>query len=159
MTNTFDRENAISVGLLIMRFGFGVYLLTHGVGKLEMLMNGQFEQFGDPIGLGNQLSLTLVTFAEFVCAILVIIGLATRFASIPVVINMAVAAFVAHGSDPWTMTEAANLFMSGQSESWASKEPALLYLTPFLGFIFTGAGRFSLDEIIRRRRARGHQQA
>lgn len=157
MTNGFNRETALSIGLLIMRLGFGGYLLTHGVGKLEMLMNGQFEQFGDPIGLGNQLSLILVTFAEFLCAILVMIGLATRFASIPVVITMAVAAFVVHGSDPWTMTEAANLFMSGQSESWASKEPALLFLVPFLGFIFTGAGRFSLDEMIRRRRERGRQ--
>ena len=149
-----QREMTTSVGLLILRLGIGGYLLTHGLGKLEMLMAGQFEQFGDPIGIGSQLSLILVTFAEFVCAILLMLGLATRLAAIPIVINMGVAAFTAHGSDPWTSSEAARAFMSGESESWASKQPALMFLIPAFALIFTGPGRFSLDEVIRRWRER-----
>jgi uncharacterized membrane protein YphA (DoxX/SURF4 family) len=42
--------------------------------------------------------------------------------------------------------------MAGTAESWASKEPALLYLVAFLALIFTGAGRYSLDALIRKRR-------
>jgi uncharacterized membrane protein YphA (DoxX/SURF4 family) len=62
-----------------------------------------------------------------------------------IVISMSVAAFVAHGADPWTMEQGYKLFMTGASKSWASREPALLYLIPFLGLVFTGAGKFSFD--------------
>jgi putative oxidoreductase len=43
---------------------------------------------------------------------------------------MCVAAFVIHGSDPFS-----------------GKELALMYLVPFLTLVFTGAGRFSLDQL------------
>lgn len=143
-----SRATLESIGLLILRLGMGGYMATHGWGKLQMLINGQADQFGDPIGLGPGLSLFLVTVAEFFCALAIVPGLATRLAAIPPVLAMAVAAFVAHGGDPWTMSEAAQLFFAGESESWASKEPALIFLTGFLTLIFTGAGRFSLDELI-----------
>jgi putative oxidoreductase len=140
-----------SVGLLILRLGFGGYLATHGWGKLQMVLGGQFDRFSDPIGIGSGASLVLVMFAEFFCSILVMLGLATRLAAIPVVIAMAVAAFVAHWNDPWTMGEAARLFYSGASTSWASKQPALLFMIAFLTLIFTGPGRFSADASIRAR--------
>lgn len=138
----------ISIGLLILRLGVGGYLLTHGWGKLQMLLAGDFDKFGDPIGLGSGLSLVLVAVAEFFCSLLVMLGFVTRFAAAVVVLSMAVAALVAHSNDPWTMEQAARLFMAGESKSWASKEPALLYLIPFLALIFTGAGRFSIDGLI-----------
>jgi putative oxidoreductase len=141
-----------SIGLLILRLGMGGLMLTHGWSKLQMALAGDFDKFGDPIGLGSAASLVLVVFAEFVCAILVMVGLATRFAAVPVVVAMGVAAFVAHGSDPWTMEEAARRFMAGEAEFWGSKQPALMYLAPFLAIVFTGAGRFSIDGLIRRRR-------
>lgn len=137
-----------SGGLSILRIGLGVYMLTHGWGKLQMLLNGQFEQFGDPLGLGSGLSLFLITFAEFFCALAVVLGLGTRFAALVLVVAMGVAALVAHGGDPWTMGEAARLFRAGEAQSWASKEPALLYLVGFLSLVFTGAGRFSIDAVI-----------
>lgn len=146
------KETWSSVGLLILRLGFGGYLMTHGWGKLQMMLQGQWSAMGDPIGIGSTASLTLVTFAEFVCAILVMIGLGTRLASIPVVIAMGVAAFVAHGADPWTMATAAMRFFAGESQSWASKQPALMFLIAFLGLVFTGAGRFSLDHLIAARK-------
>ncbi|MEP0845010.1 MAG: DoxX family protein [Phycisphaerae bacterium] len=134
-----------SFGLLILRLGVGGYMATHGWGKVRMLIAGDFSGMGDPIGLGNALSLLLVTMAEFLCALLVMVGLATRLAAVPVVFAMGVAAFVAHGADPWSMEKAAKLFMSGAASSWASKEPALLFLVPFLALVFTGAGRLSVD--------------
>jgi putative oxidoreductase len=131
--------------------GVGGFLFTHGVGKLRMLLAGDFDKFGDPIGLGPGLSLVLVTLAEFVAALLVMLGLGTRVAAAVVAVSMSVAAFAAHRSDPWTMEQGYMLFMSGQSKSWASKEPALLYLIAFLAMVFTGAGRWSLDAVIRNR--------
>jgi putative oxidoreductase len=137
-----------SIGLLILRLGVGGYMLSHGWSKLQMLMAGKFDQFADPIGLGNTLSLVLVVMAEFVGSLLVMIGLATRFAAAISVIAMGVAALVVHGGDPWSMETAAMRFMSGEAKSWASKEPAMLYLIPFLALVFTGAGKFSLDRLI-----------
>ncbi len=133
-------EPLTSLGLLILRLGIGGFMLSHGWGKAQMLINGQADKFGDPIGLGSALSLILMVIAEFVCAILVMIGFATRLAAIPVVIGMAVAAFKVHANDPWTM-----------QGGGGSKEPALLFLIPFLALVFTGAGKFSVDGLIWRR--------
>ena len=134
-----------AIGLLILRLGLGGYMLTHGIGKLQMIIEGRLDQFGDPIGLGPELSLIAVTGAEFLCAILVIFGAGTRFAALPIVFTMGVAAFVVHGDDPWTMMSAVKAFRSGASESFSSKELALVYLIGFLALAFTGAGRFSVD--------------
>lgn len=144
-------DAATSIGLLILRLGFGGYMLSHGMGKLRMLIAGDFEKFGDPIGVGSTASLILVTVAEFLCPLLVMAGLFTRYAAVPVVIAMGVAAFIVHGGDPWSMGTAARAFLAGDSQSWSSKEPALLFLIPFLALIFSGAGSLSLDGWLRRR--------
>lgn len=133
-----------SIGLLILRVGIGGFMATHGFGKLQMLLSGDYSMWQDPIGVGVTASLALAVFGEFVCPLLVMTGLATRLAAIPPAITMAVAAFVIHAGDPWTMGPG------------ASKEPALLFLIPFLALVFTGPGRLSLDALIasrlRRRR-------
>lgn len=141
-----------SIGLLILRLGVGGYMCSHGVGKLRMLLAGDFAKLGDPIGIGSVPSLVLVTAAEFLCALLVMVGLGTRFAAVPAVISMSVAAFVAHAKDPWSSETAAMAFFSGQSKVWFSKEPALMFLFVFLALVFTGAGALSLDGLIERRR-------
>ncbi len=154
---TERRETANSIGLLILRVGIGGFLVTHGWGKLQMLLSGGAARFGDPIGLGPTLSLALVTLSEFACALLIIAGLATRLAAVPPVISMSVAAFVVHAANPWSMETAARAFFSGASKDWLSKEPALLYLVPVLSLLFTGGGKFSLDALVaarwKRRRA------
>mgnify|MGYP002380947190 CR=1 FL=1 len=118
-----------SIGLLILRVGFGGYMATHGWGKFQMLMAGEYYKFGDPIGLGNTLSLIGAVGAEFFCALLVVLGIGTRFAAAPIVFTMGVAAFIVHANDPWTMG------------GGASKEPAMLFMMVFLALIFTGAGK------------------
>lgn len=137
-----------SIGLLILRIGIGGYLLTHGWGKVQMVLAGDFAKFGDPIGLGAPASLVLVTGAEFLCSLLVIFGFATRLAAAAIVFSMGVAAFVVHAADPWTMGEGARLFLAGLAKSWASKEPALLYLIPFLSLVISGAGGLSIDGLV-----------
>jgi putative oxidoreductase len=134
-----------SLGLLLLRLGFGGYMAAHGWDKLQMVIAGEFANFGDPIGLGPTASLVLVTIAEFFCALLVLLGAGTRFAAAPIVFAMGVAALVVHGSDPWTSGTGAELFFSGKAKMWSSKEPALLYLCAFLTLMLTGPGRYSLD--------------
>lgn len=122
------------IGLLLLRLGFGaLMILEHGWPKLQRILAGNLDQFGDPIGLGPELSLLLVTFAEFLCAILLMFGLFTRWALIPLIIAMLVAVFVANWGDPLS-----------------DKELGLLYLTAFFCLLFTGPGWYSLDRVIRK---------
>ncbi len=127
------------IGLLILRVLPGLFLLlSHGWSKLTRVP-GIFESFPDPIGMGSAVSAGVAIFAEVVCALLVVVGVFTRFAAIPIVILLLIAAFVIHADDPW-----------------GKKEFALIYCVPFLVLIFTGAGKYSLDSLIQRgRRERG----
>jgi putative oxidoreductase len=148
-----------SLGLLILRLGVGGLLAVHGWSKLQMVLGGQLDKFADPIGLGSAASLILVTVAEFGCAILVMLGLATRLAAIPPVVAMAVAAFIVHAKDPWSLEQAARQVVNGMFMSGPAKEGALLYLIPFLTLVFTGAGRISFDALIWGRRPKGAEAA
>jgi putative oxidoreductase len=124
-----------SVGLLIVRVGVGgMMLFGHGLDKL-LTFGHKASFFPDPLGIGSGPSLALATFAEFLCSILLILGLATRVVAAPLLVTMLVAAFVIHADDPWS-----------------KKEFALLYAVPFLALMFTGPGDFSLDEMIGRKR-------
>jgi putative oxidoreductase len=113
--------------------------MTHGWGKVQMVMAENFDKFPDPLNIGSKYSLICTALAEFVCAGLVAIGFLTRFAAIGPVIAMSVAAFIIHKNDPWFGAP-------------PSKEPALLFLTGFLTLVFTGPGRFSIDGIMFGRR-------
>lgn len=133
-------ETVRSLGLLILRLGTGgLMVFGHGWGKLSNFSEGA-ANFGDPIGLGPTVSFALVVFAEFFCGIALAFGLLTRLALVPLVVAMAVAAFVHHAQDP--------LFVA--TSGMPAKEFALLYLIPFLALFFTGPGRYSVDGLLGR---------
>ena len=123
------------LSLLLLRVTFGgAMIIGHGQGKLEKLMSGNPIKFMNFMGLGEEVSLTLVVFAEFLCALLLAIGLFTRYASIPLIFTMCVA-FSVHIADPFSDMEA-----------------SLLYLTSYIVICLLGAGKFSLDYLIWNRR-------
>lgn len=124
-------------GLLILRVGVGLLMAGHGLGKVMDLFGGKAADFPDPIGVGPVASLALAAFAEFLCALLVVFGIKTRWAAIPPVITMLVAVLIIHANDPFDQ-----------------KEHPLLFAIPFLALAFTGAGRFSVDAWLERRRGR-----
>ncbi|MDC8001574.1 DoxX family protein [Aequorivita todarodis] len=117
-----------NLGLLLLRMGFGGMMLTHGIPKLLKMISGDFS-FGDPIGLGETATLILAVLCEVFFPILVIIGFKTRLSAIPVIITMAVAAFVVHAADPFGI-----------------KEKAILYLIGFIAIALLGAGKYSVDK-------------
>lgn len=123
------------IGLLILRLGLGgMIFFGHGWGKL-MSFSASSAMFPDPLGIGPSISMALATFAEAFCGVAIMLGMFTRFTAIPPLVTMAVAAFIVHSGDPFS-----------------TKEKALLYGLGFLALSLLGAGRFSLDEIIRIRR-------
>jgi len=120
-----------SIGLLVTRVIVGGLLFyQHGWSKL-IGFKAKVQGFPDPIGLGSELSLGLTVGAEVVCAGLIVLGLFTRLAALPIVFLMVVAAFWIHGAQPLS-----------------EKELALLYLAPALLLVFNGAGRYSIDGMV-----------
>ncbi|WP_324719107.1 DoxX family protein [Salinimicrobium sp. HB62] len=131
MKNTYSTNLSlpqVDLGLAFLRIGAGALMLTHGTPKLLKLFSSEEITFADPFGLGMGITLALVVFAEFICSILVIIGLGTRVAVIPLLITMSTAAFYIHASDPFQR-----------------KELALIHLLIFAVLLITGAGKYSLD--------------
>ena len=124
----------LSLALLFARVvAAGSMLGLHGWKKWEKF--GELkETFSDPLNVGSATSLVLTIGAEVGCAALVVVGLFTRLASVPLVFTMAVAAFWVHAGDPW-----------------AKRESALIYLAVFSVFLATGPGRFSVDAALFKR--------
>ena len=128
-----NQDRNTSIGLLILRVGFSVLLFCgHGWSKLANFAE-RSQTFADPIGLGSAASLTLVVFAEVVCAVLVAFGFLTRIASVPIIIFTLVGAFVQHAADPFS-----------------KKELAIVYGIAYVALLFTGPGRYSCDALIGR---------
>ena len=113
------------LGLLVFRLFVGFSMaFAHGLGKLPpsdgfILKIGQM---GFPLPWAFAWSATL---AEFFGGVLIAAGLYTRRSALFLGFTMLVAAFGAHGADPF-----------------AKKELSLLYLVACVLLFFQGAGRF-----------------
>ncbi|MCB0644310.1 MAG: DoxX family protein [Phaeodactylibacter sp.] len=119
----------LDIGLLLLRFVFGFLMIyNHGWPKLEKYLYGDPTQFADPLGFGKEYSLLLAIFAEFVCSVLLILGLFSRWALFFLAFTMAVAVFIVHGADPLL-----------------EQELALLYLAGYIFLWLSGPGKYSLD--------------
>lgn len=131
LINVYQSANSIDVALLITRIAIAALMLAHGWPKLEMLLSDAPVQFPALFGLSTSVSLALAVFSEVVCSLLILVGLGTRLAAIPLIITMLVAVFLVHGADPF-----------------AKQELGLLYLLPYTVLLLTGSGRYSLDYLL-----------
>ena len=127
-------RSRVDLAALLLRIAGGGFMLSHGYGKLEKIMAGNV-QFGDPIGLGPEVSIILVVFAEVLCALFLLFGIFTRLASIPLAFTMAVAAFIVHAED-----------------GFGKQEMSLLYLTIFIVLLILGGGKYSLQSLMSKRK-------
>lgn len=116
------------LGLAILRIVPSLMMLSHGYPKFQKLISGNME-FANPLGIGEGPSLFLAVVGEFLAPILIIIGYKTRFAAIPTLITMLVAAIIVHGADPF-----------------GTQEKAWLYAIIFIAIVLLGPGKFSLDK-------------
>jgi len=116
-----------SFALFLLRAGVGFNMAyLHGWGKLQTWL-GEPQGFADPLGIGWKNSLIGAVSGEFLCAILIVLGLATRVASAGLAFTMGVAAFMVNGP------------------ALKNKELALAYFIPAVFLVLTGPGPYSLD--------------
>jgi putative oxidoreductase len=124
---------------LLIRMMVGIVFLSEGIQKFlfpEELGAGRFEKFGIPY---HDFFGSFVGTFEIICGVLIIVGLLTRLASIPLIIIMFVAiattkSYILAEKGFWEM-------LHGSRTDWSM----------FLGNIFLlikGSGRWSLDKRI-----------
>ena len=122
-------------GLLLLRLGFALLMMPHGLAKMDRYMaslnSGEPVKFMNFLGLGTDISLLLTIFAELAAPFFVAIGFKSRWFAGMAAFCMAVAAFWAHRDEPLE-----------------EKEHALLYFIAFLALALTGPGRYSLDALL-----------
>ncbi len=125
--------NNPDLGLLFFRLFIGLSMaLAHGMGKMppsEKLIGGVSSMgFPLPIVFAWAAALSELLGGFFIAA-----GIFTRYSAFFLGFTMAVAGFVVHGADPFQV-----------------REMSLLYLSGSVLLLFTGAGKYSLDKIVRK---------
>ena len=130
LLSTKYSAGAFNAGILLLRIAVGTLMMKHGYDKLVHFAEYK-SKFTNFMGIGQTASLSMVVFAEFFCALFIIIGLFTRMAAIPLIIVMCVALYKAHHLD----------FMG-------DGETATLYLACFIVLLLVGAGRVSVDGMV-----------
>ena len=130
LLSTHYSAGAFNTAILLLRVAVGGLMMKHGYDKLVHFAEYK-SKFINFMGIGASPSLALTIFAEFFCALFIVIGLFTRLAAIPLIIAMCVALFKAHNSD-----------FLGEGEM------ATLYLAGFVVLLIVGAGKVSVDGMI-----------
>lgn len=82
----------------------------------------------DFMHLGSTVSLSLIIFAELICGILLMLGLFTRLACIPIIIGMSVVVFVA-----------------SNGQIFAGGERGMIYLAATVTIFLCGSGKISVE--------------
>lgn len=118
------------LALLVLRvWSAGMLIYLHGWMKVGML-SAENVQFFDPFGFGPRISVGMAVTSEVICATLVIIGLATRWAALALVASLTTTFIVAH-----------HHLLKGPG----SGELPFLYLACMFVILLAGPGRYSID--------------
>jgi len=138
--------------VLLMRFlpgrpQAGLALLRVWTGAALFLRNGWeknpahwarfMAHFPDPIGIGSHPSFLIAFFADFVCGILLMIGLGTRWAALFCFTNIFVA---------WVFVHHFGFFGEGPASEHG--ELIVLYLGALLTLLIAGPGAACVDGIL-----------
>jgi putative oxidoreductase len=127
-----------SAALALLRVWTGAtLLLRHGWEKQPAHWAQFMAHFPNPIGIGSHPSFLFAFLSDFVCSILLIIGLGTRWAALICFGNIFVAwAFVHHFA------------FFGKGPAIDHGELIVLYLGALLTILIAGPGAASLDRIL-----------
>jgi len=121
---------ALDAGLLLLRLFSGLVMMNYGWDKL-MNFTEKAAYWPDPFHVGGSASLALTIFGELISPFFITLGLFTRIALIPAIINMIMAIAIGHVGQPLD-----------------AREHALSFLIPYLVLFLTGSGRYSLDSFV-----------
>ncbi len=128
--------------LLVMRLFWGYGFFMAGSGKFQDM--GKIIEFFKSVGIAApEFNAYLVGTVEILCGILLIVGFASRFAAIPLIITMVTALATFHRE--------AVMSILNNFEAFSMQGPIGYLLTALVVFCF-GPGLFSIDAIIKKSR-------
>jgi putative oxidoreductase len=118
----------LDTGLLLFRLLAGFALLrVHGWEKVAYY-EAELRSIPDPFGLGGEVNLSIAIFSDVFCALLVMLGLFTRLASLSILGTTLVGLLFVHFND-----------------AWHDKDVPLVYSIMFGIILLLGPGKYSLD--------------
>ncbi len=118
------------VALLVLRLWFGLTLFAkHGLVKINHFSQ-MAPHFPDPLHFGSHASLVIALISDAVCSLLIVLGLAARWAALYVLVVLGTAFLLVH-----------HMRLSGTG----SGELPFLFAGAALVVLIAGPGRFSLD--------------
>lgn len=121
---------AVNSSMLFLRIGMGLLMFHHGFEKITHF-DTTAQHMPNLLGMGKTINTSLVIFSEFFCSLFLILGLFTRLACIPLIIEMGVALYKADNLDFFGQGQASSLFLMG-----------------FIVLILIGPGKVSVDGLI-----------
>lgn len=96
-------RHPIDWALLFLRVTSSLLLLQlHGLPKL-LQFSEELQRIEDPFGLGAGPTLVLAIFAEVFCPLLILLGLGTRLACVPILVLLLVSLLLVHPQ--WSLAE------------------------------------------------------
>jgi putative oxidoreductase len=124
------------VGLAILRIGTGATLfLRHGWEKQPMHWAQFMAHFPDPVHIGAGPSFLIAFVSDFICSLLLVLGVGTRWAALFCFCNILVA---------WALVHRFAFFGRGAGEHG---EVIVLYLVALLTLVLTGSSALSLGSL------------
>jgi len=123
-------------GAVFLRLLIGTFII-YGV-QDNVLSSAHMREFADFLQARSvpfpMFSAFLSAYTQFICGIMILLGAWIRLASIPFIINFIVAVIIAHLDD-----------------TFRGMFPALMMIATGLFFLFNGAGKLSVDELLEKR--------
>jgi len=132
--------------LLLRLIAFSPLFLKHGTEKL-FTFGPTLQHFNDPqriidpLHIGTLPTLIIATIADGICSLLIIFGLATRWAAAFLFCNLLVV---------WVFMDHFKTIGKGLNPG----EPVVLYMAACLTLFCVGAGKYSIDALIESARAK-----
>jgi putative oxidoreductase len=132
---------AADAALLAMRIIVGLTLFAYSGAPKLFHLGSLLSPGSDPLklGAGAPVAMIYAAFALGICTLLVVLGLATRYAAFFTTVSLAATFFLIDHS------LSTNLLDPGHN---SHPEVTWLYMSAFFAMTFTGPGRYSLDRYI-----------
>jgi putative oxidoreductase len=126
-------------GIAVLRIAVGIVFLAHGGQKLFMVGFGGVAGFLGQLGIpAPMLAAVIVTLVEFLGGLALLLGLFTRWAAIPLALNMVVAILTVHLPGGFFLPD--------------GYEYALTLLAANVALALLGSGEASVERLLEKRK-------
>ena len=126
-----------NLGLLVLRvLVFAMLFAKHGT--IKIFNFGQMAHgFPDPLHIGSVTTLAIAIFSDCICSLLIVLGLATRWAALFSLCNLFVAEVFVH-----------HFAVMSWNDMGMGAEIILIFMAACITLICLGPGKFSVDALI-----------